>query len=92
MSQTKRIRHALERAGRRGISPTDFTSYPAIDGGPPILRLAARILDLRREGLSIEASKDPSGTARYVLVSEPGPAGEPVPPPSTQSEPMALFP
>jgi hypothetical protein len=91
MTQTKRVRAALERAGKQGVSPTDFLRYPTVDGGPPILRLAARILDLRNDGLSIESSTDPNGVARYVLVSEPGPNGEPIPP-VAQSEQSVLFP
>jgi hypothetical protein len=92
MTQVKRVRMALERAGKRGVTPVDFMGPIVIDGGPPILRLAARILDLRNDGLAIEASTDPNGVARYVLVSEPGPSGEPVPPPVTQTEQSVLFP
>jgi len=92
MSQTKRIRDALERAGRVGVPATDFLLPDVVDGGKPIMRMAARVLELRQQGLSIDTRTDPNGVARYVLVSEPGPGGEPVPPPVTQSEPMVLFP
>lgn len=80
-SQVERVRRALERAGPDGVSPVDFALPEVVDGGRPIMRLAARILDLRRQGLSINVSSDPNGTARYVLTSEPGPRGEPAPPP-----------
>jgi hypothetical protein len=46
MTQAKRIEAQLRRAGARGICAPDFIP-PTIDGGGPILRLAARVHELR---------------------------------------------
>lgn len=59
---------ALIHAGSRGVRPEDFLTPNVVDGGKPIMRVAARIADLRREGHVIRSH--PGTTARYELVSE----------------------
>lgn len=51
--QTDRVLAAL-RAHPRGITAVDFLLPDVIDGGTPITRLGARILDLRDQGCRIE--------------------------------------
>jgi len=66
MTQKQRILAQLKAAGGRGVSPTDFLAPDVCDGGKPILRVAARILDLKNEGHSIDCQTE-AGTAVYVL-------------------------
>lgn len=54
MTQKQRVLRALERAGRRGITAVDFASPNVCDGRDPILRLSARVDELRRDGHRIE--------------------------------------
>lgn len=68
MTQKERILKALKAAGSNGIRPEDFLLPDVIDAGKPILRVASRINDLRKEGVRI--STDTTGTtAIYRLVS-----------------------
>ena len=68
MTQKQRILKALQAAGAEGIKPEDFLLPDVVDAGKPILRGAARIDDLRKEGLTI--TTDSSGhTAIYRLVN-----------------------
>ena len=46
-TQVERVRRALLDAGRRGITAADFIRQPTADGGPPILGLSSRIVDVR---------------------------------------------
>lgn len=50
MTQRARVLAALEAAGRYGVTQVDFLRYPAVDGGAPITRVAARVEELRRDG------------------------------------------
>jgi len=50
VSQRDRILRALRNAGDRGVTQVDFLGFPAVDGGAPITRVAARIEELRKEG------------------------------------------
>lgn len=65
MTQRDRLLYALRRAGTFGVSTVD-----AAQGvyGAPILRLAARVKELRDEGFDIGTVRLPDGTAKYVLV------------------------
>ena len=71
MSQTQRVLKALENAGPRGISASDFDgSQPVVDGGRQIKRLAARIGELRADGhkiISVSTKSDGAVFSRYVL-------------------------
>lgn len=65
MTQSTRILELLHDRGARGITPIDF-ALPTTDDGPPIMRVAARIHDLKGRGFGIET--DSTGlVARYVL-------------------------
>jgi len=52
MTQKDRVLRSLKATGARGITQADWTgSYgPTPDGGPPILNLAARRLELTQDG------------------------------------------
>ena len=52
MTQKERVLRSLKAAGSRGITQADWTGAygPTPDGGPPITRVAARVLDLSRDG------------------------------------------
>ena len=72
MTQKQRILRALENAGQDGLVASDFMVNPA-DGGAPILRVAARVHDLRTDGHVIRGSWDSQmSQERYVLISQPG--------------------
>lgn len=49
------------------VSPVDYQA-PTVDGGKPILRVAARINDLRNEGHRIDTIGKKHGCAVYALV------------------------
>lgn len=67
-SQKARILALARRRGEGGFTPIDFMA-PTVDGLPPILRLPARIDELRQAGHVIETMQtQPVG--RYVLVAE----------------------
>lgn len=67
MTQRERILAALRAAGRRGITQVDFLRFPTVDGGPPVTRVAARVQELRDEGLDIVSSGTRDRCAVYVL-------------------------
>lgn len=67
MSQADRILAALARAGTHGITRVDFTRYPTLDGGPPILNLPARILELKQAGFNIVDDGRRDKCTVYVL-------------------------
>ena len=52
MTQKERVLRSLKAAGSRGITQADWTGAygPTPDGGPPITRVAARVLDLSQDG------------------------------------------
>jgi hypothetical protein len=70
MTQTDRVIAAL-RAHPDGICSVDFLLPNVIDGGKPITRLAARILDARELGHIIVKDGERHGTAVYKLVGAP---------------------
>lgn len=67
MVQRKRVLRALQQAGDHGICSVDFAAPQVIDGGPPIMRVAARIEELRSEGFIIGDAGQRHGTRVYVL-------------------------
>ncbi len=73
-SQTERVLNALRKAGPRGITAVDFALPDVIDGGPPIMRVAARVMDLRRQGHTIIASGRRQKCQAYELVVPAPPA------------------
>jgi hypothetical protein len=46
------------------VRVTDWTGFTTPDGGPPILRLAARINELRKAGFPIERTGTAQRSAR----------------------------
>lgn len=64
MSDRQRILDALQKGP---VNPIMFQA-PACDGGKPILRVAARISELRAAGDRITSQRQPNGTATYTLV------------------------
>ena len=54
MNQGPRVLAALRAHPDRGITRVDFLRFPTIDGGPPIINIPARILELREDGHPIE--------------------------------------
>lgn len=69
-TQVDRVLRLLRQRGRDGVDPTDFAAPHVRDGGKPIMRLAARINDLRARGFVITTSRR-GAVASYVLVSGP---------------------
>lgn len=76
-TQRDRVLRALHSAGPRGITAVDFQLPTVIDGGAPILRLAARIKDLRDEGHAITVTGERHGCAVYELDAGPAPPVQP---------------
>lgn len=70
-SQNDRVLAALRKTGTRGLSAVDFLPPRTVDGGEPILRLAARIHDLRKREFSIKKVGERHGTAVYVITQNP---------------------
>jgi len=71
MTQKERVLKAILDAGQNGIRPEQFLAPNVCDGGKPILRLAARVLDLKNEGHAITCRVDRiSSTAIYTLKGE----------------------
>lgn len=66
MTQTERVLAAL-RIHLGGITQVDFLRVPTIDGGSPITRLAARILELRDDGHPILDAGTRDGCKLYRL-------------------------
>lgn len=63
----------LLKALRQGpVRVIDWTGPTTPDGGPPILRVAARVKELRSVGFPIERTGTASACAVYELVSGSG--------------------
>lgn len=88
-TQVERIVAALRRHPE-GITAVDFLLPDVIDGGKPITRVAARILDARMQGHDIVTDGERNGCVVYRLARpEPGCAGgQPAAP--EQSTPSGL--
>lgn len=71
MTQCDRVLAALTRVGDHGVTQVDFIRFPTIDGGPPILRIAARVKDLRDAGFEIITKGERDGCAIYKLAPKP---------------------
>lgn len=71
MRRTQRDRVADRLLSAGAVSTVDFLGPRVIDGGEPILRLPARVDELRQRGWTIRTERETNRTARYVLLSAP---------------------
>ena len=74
LSQNDRVERLLRIRGEYGVTVNDFDrgeGVAAIDGGPRITRLAARITDLKGVGLPVEPVEKRGGFTVYALVGSP---------------------
>jgi hypothetical protein len=77
MTQKERVLKSLRASGEHGITQADWSGAfgPTPDGGPPITRLAARVLDLKQDGYQInrKASDDLRNLCRvyYLRTQQP---------------------
>lgn len=78
MTQTSRVLRLLEHRGAYGVTAVDFQLPDVADGGPPILRVAARILELREEGYHITDAGIRNKCKVYVLQTADTAAEPPV--------------
>jgi hypothetical protein len=69
-TQNARVLAALRKAGPAGVKTADFLAPDVIDGGEPVIRLPARVNDLREAGHVIVTHREPNQTARYVLLRD----------------------
>ena len=69
-TQATRVLAALGRAGVRGVTQGDWLVPGGADGAGRITRVAARIEELRSDGLAIIADGKREGFAIYRLVIE----------------------
>lgn len=67
MTQKGRVLELLKKRGQNGITQVDFLAPWVADGGKPITRLAARVLELRDAGFNIENRGTRNGCVVYVL-------------------------
>lgn len=87
MTQTDRVLQLLRQRREAGITAVDFAAPNIADGGKPIMRLAARIAELRGAGHKITDGGRTGAVKRYVL-EEPQRAPEHA---TEGSTPTALF-
>lgn len=71
-TQLERVEAALQYAGAAGITAYDFSGPSVIDGGNRIMRVAARILELKAQGRKIEKAGRRDGHDVYVLRQDVG--------------------
>lgn len=67
-TQRLRVLTALRTAGRVGITQGDFLLPDVSDGGDPITRIAARIDELRDQGVAIDKAGRRGKFDIYCLV------------------------
>lgn len=86
MTQKDRVLKSLRVAGSRGITQADWTGAYAQtpDGGAPITRLAARVLDLKQQGYTIKNGPLRDSCRVYSLI--------PTEPISAPLAPLVLLP
>ena len=87
-TQRERVLAALRRAGERGLTQVDWLLHDVIDGGPPIVRLPARVDELRQAGHHIEHAGRRNRCVIYRLADLPAPVVSPQLP---DDDPTALF-
>lgn len=65
--QALRVLKALEKAGPRGLTRVDFGLPNVVDGGPPIVNIPARILELKQAGHPVGENGRRDRCRVYVL-------------------------
>jgi hypothetical protein len=68
LTQADRVLVSLTEAGSQGITQADWLPHGGMDGLGKITRLAARIEELRKDGLAIKKDGQRQGFAVYKLV------------------------
>lgn len=69
-TQATRVLAALARAGDRGVTQGDWLVPGGADGAGRITRVAARVEELRSDGIAIAVDGKREGFAVYRLVLE----------------------
>ncbi len=69
MTQTERVLAALKAVGPRGVTGYDFSGPVVIDGGHRVMRVAARVLELREQGHRVASAGWRDGHRVYRLES-----------------------
>ena len=94
VGQKARVLAALRIRGAHGITAADFAAGRVIDGHKPIMRVAARILELRQDGhrIVVEGERD-GGCYVYRLLedAQDTPAPRPNPMPVQAPEGFAIY-
>lgn len=67
LTQAQRIERVARQRGSHGFTVADFASPDVVDGGPPILRVAARVAELRSRGVPIVQAGRRGGLVIYQL-------------------------
>src|SRR5690349_5057933 len=68
--QKQRVLAALRSRGALGVTAVDFASGRVCDGGKPIMRVAARVLELRQDGHEIVIDGERDSCAVYRLLQD----------------------
>jgi hypothetical protein len=90
VSQRARVLAALRSRGAHGVCSVDFLLPDIVDGGKPITRLAARMLELREDGHEIQVIGDRHGCAVYRLMRDAQDQPRPNPMPTEVPEGFAI--
>jgi hypothetical protein len=91
VSQRARVLAALRSRGADGVCAPDFLLPNVLDGGKPITRLAARMLELREDGHEIQVVGEKHGCAVYRLMRDAQDAPT-VPPAPSAAETLSGLP
>lgn len=86
-TQRDRVLRLLTARGNTGVCAVDFLGPEVADGGAPITRLAARVHELREDGVPIRKNGQRNSCDVYVLAR---PQARPAPPGPTP-EAVGLF-
>jgi hypothetical protein len=70
-SQADRVLMSLVQAGSTGITQGDWLAPTGADGLGRITRVAARVGELREDGLNVVTDGERDGFARYILRAAP---------------------
>ena len=91
-TQKERVLDALRTHRRHGVTQVDFDLPVVIDGGPPIKRVAARVLELLNDGHRITDGGRRASCKIYLLKEEAPSAPAPSPAAISPAAPSAPAP